>query len=106
MMTLAAAVAKRRIRRAPPGLRPLSLPPVLHQNETDDPASGVVARGNDDVVHRTGRSPMSAAIDGTAIDKVLRDAVDSGGVRTWPRSRPAGTASSTRARPGRGRSAR
>src|SRR4249920_2876434 len=33
-----------------------------------------------DVVHRIGRSRMSSAIDGTAIDKVLQDAVDSGAV--------------------------
>src|SRR5258707_15644272 len=39
-----------------------------------------VARDVNDVVHLQEVTHMSASIDGPAIDKVLRDAVDSGGV--------------------------
>src|SRR5690242_3956683 len=60
----------------------LSFPPGLHQNETDGPDPGVIARENDDVtsLSTSRRSAMSGSIDETAIDKVLREAVDSGGV--------------------------
>src|SRR6266849_9402274 len=55
---------------------------LLPQNET----SGRTRRDNqgkrrwNSVVRTPGGPPMSASVDGTAIDKVLRDAVDSGGV--------------------------
>lgn len=39
-----------------------------------------MARDVNDVVHLQEVTHMSASIDGSAIDKVLQDAVDSGGV--------------------------
>ena len=79
----------------------LSFPPVLHQNGTD----GLTRRDNQgerNVVYRIGRSRMSAAIDGTAIDN---GTAGRGGLRRGPaRGRDRGRPR-RRHLPGRGRAA-
>ena len=70
------------------GARVLSFLAEFGQNEERAGRDGSggqadVARDVNDVVHfQEGVTHMSVSIDGSAIDKVLQDAVDSGGVRS------------------------